>query len=91
MSEWTFFSNHAHALFVLSIHESITVRELASEVGITERFAHKVISDLFEDGYITIEKVGRQNQYKVNLKKKLRHSVEEHISTGELIELISRK
>lgn len=91
MSDWTFFSNHAHALFVLSSRKSITVRELAMEVGITERFAHKVISDLFEDDYIFIEKVGRQNQYKVNYKKKLRHSVEEHISTGELIELISNK
>jgi transposase len=90
MSDWTFFSNHAHALFVLSTYENITVRELAVKVGVTERFAHKVISDLFEEGYVLIEKVGRQNHYKVNFKKKLRHSVESHISTGDLIDLISK-
>ena len=91
MSDWTFFSNHAHALFVLSTYENITVRELATKIGITERFAHKVISDLFEEGYVSIEKVGRQNHYKVNLNKKLRHSVEGLIRTGDLIDLISSK
>jgi predicted ArsR family transcriptional regulator len=89
MSEWTFFSNHAHVLFVLSSKEQITVRELASEVGITERFAHKVINDLQNDGYLSVEKEGRNNRYKVNPKKKLRHPVEGHIQIGPLIKFVS--
>ncbi|MCT4641005.1 MAG: hypothetical protein N4A33_01830 [Bacteriovoracaceae bacterium] len=91
MSEWNFFSNHAHVLFMLSINEHITVRELSLEVGITERFAHKIISELSEGGYISIKKDGRQNHYKVNSKKKLRHPIESHINIGKLISLISNQ
>jgi len=90
MSDWNFFSNHAHVIFILSLKESITIRELALEVGITERFAHKVISELSINGYVTINKKGRQNHYKVNQRKKLRHHIESHIKIGELIKLISK-
>jgi hypothetical protein len=59
-------------------------------VGITERFAHKIISELSENNYISIEKIGRKNNYRVHLSRKLRHPIEEHIKIGELIKLISK-
>lgn len=90
MSDWTFFSNYAHVLFILATHEAITIRELSQTVGITERFAHKVINDLQENGFIAVKKNGRKNIYKVNLRKKLRHPIENHIQIGQLIELISK-
>ena len=65
------------------------MRELSNEVGITERFAHKIINELQADGYISVVKEGRKNQYKLFLRKKLRHPIEEHIKIGELIKLIS--
>ncbi len=90
MSEWTFFSNYAHVLFILSTQENITIRELSSKVGITERFAHKILVDLQENGYISIQKNGRNNQYKINSTKKLRHPIEGHLKVGQLIKLVSK-
>ena len=71
MTEWTFFSNHAHILFVISKHGVISAREIASKIGITERFVHKVIQDLEKGAYITVEKEGRTNNYRINPQKKI--------------------
>jgi DNA-binding transcriptional ArsR family regulator len=90
MADWTFFSNYAHVLFILSSEEDITVRELSLKVGITERSVHKILIDLQENGYVSILKNGRNNQYKLNYNKKLRHPVEKHIKIGQLIDLISK-
>lgn len=77
-------------LFILSSEEDITVRELSLKVGITERSVHKILIDLQENGYVSILKNGRNNQYKLNYNKKLRHPVEKHIKIGQLIDLISK-
>ena len=89
MSDWTFFSNHAHVLFVLAKKKPVTIRELALEVGITERFAHKIVNDLQEGGYISAVKEGRNNRYKINYRKRLRHPVEGHVAIGGLIEFVA--
>ena len=52
MAEWTFVSNHAVVLSFLSHHASITAREVATRVGITERSVRKIINDLETGGYI---------------------------------------
>ena len=89
MADWTFFSNHAHVLFVISKHEVISAREISLKIGITERFVHKIIQDLEEGSYITVEKQGRTNYYRVKPKKKLRHPVEAHIKIGTLMDLVN--
>lgn len=89
MSDWTFFSNHAHVLFLVSVHQKITARELAVEIGITERFVLKIIQDLCAGGYISVDKEGRNNCYSVKESKQLRHPIEAHVNVGQLIELIN--
>ena len=89
MAYWTFFSNHSHVLFAIARNELITVRELSQEVGITDRFVHKILNDLEEEGYLIVHKEGRNNRYRLNPQKKLRHPVEKHIKIGKLINLVS--
>ncbi len=48
-----------------------------------------IISDLEEDGYISVERIGRRNRYKVNPKKKFRHPGEADHSIGELLNIFS--
>ena len=78
MSSWTFFTNYGHVLFLLAQEPDITVREMSIKVGITERAIQRILSDLEKDNFIEVTKVGRQNTYKVNLDRHLRHDLEKN-------------
>lgn len=90
MSDWNFFTNYGHVLFVLAQNADITIREVSIKVGITERRAQKIISQLIEDGYLKATKVGRNNRYKIVGRKKLKHPVEDRCSISDLIEIIAQ-
>ena len=89
-ASWTFLTNHAHVLILVSQDESIVLREVASRIGITERAVQRIIADLEEAGYIEREKVGRQNQYRIAVKRPLRHPIESHRSIGDLLALVGK-
>ena len=63
---WTFLSNQGNVIVYLDEHPTARLREIAEVVGITERAAHKLVSELVEEGYLTRQRVGRRNQYTVN-------------------------
>jgi len=63
--EWTFLSNHGHVLVHLNRYPDSLVKEIADEIGITERSTQLILADLQSAGYVVIEKVGRRNHYRV--------------------------
>lgn len=87
---WTFLTNHAHVLAVLHDDSELVLREVAVRVGITERAVQRIIQDLEEEGFIRIEKVGRQNHYQVLTNQPLRHPIESHRNIGDLLGLIAK-
>jgi DNA-binding MarR family transcriptional regulator len=89
MKQWTFFTNHSHILFYIHDHPHLTMKEIAAQVGITERAVHRIISDLEAEGYLEVSKDGRRNLYSINHKLPLRHENESHRTIGELLEFIS--
>ena len=48
---WTFLTNHAHVLLCIAADPGIRGRDIAERVGITERSAQSIVSDLVEGGY----------------------------------------
>lgn len=82
---WTFFTNHGHVLVCLAAEPDLRTRDVAELVGITERSAQSIITDLVEAGYLTRIKEGRRNRYEVHADKPLRHSLERDHSVGELL------
>jgi DNA-binding MarR family transcriptional regulator len=84
-SPWTFFTNHTHVLLCLARQKKISLRQVSIEVGITERSVQKIIADLESAGAITRQKVGRQNQYQINLDVTLRHHLEFPHTIGEVL------
>jgi len=88
MTEWKFLTNHTIVLSYLSIHPRITARELSNAVGITERATRKIIADLLQAGYISIEREGRRNRYRVNPNLPLRHPGLEETAVGYLLEIM---
>ncbi len=86
---WTFLSNHAHVLLVLARDTDKRLREIAIEVGITERAVQRIVSELLEAGAITRERVGRRNHYEINLDLPLRHPLECDHSVGDLVKALA--
>lgn len=84
-SHWTFFTNHTHVLLCLARQKNISLRQVSIEVGITERSVQNIIVDLERAGVITRQKVGRQNQYALNLDVTLRHHLEFPHTIGEVL------
>ena len=87
--QWTFLTNHSHVLVLLSRNPSVVLREVALQVGITERAVQRIIADLEAGGVIEREKIGRQNHYRILTGQPLRHPIEAHRSIGELLALLN--
>ena len=89
-SSWTFLSNHGHVLVFLTKNPNARVREIANAIGITERSAQSIIADLEEGGYLSIKRVGRRNNYRVNSARKFRHPEESDQSIAPLLKIFSQ-
>ncbi|CAN5639219.1 MarR family transcriptional regulator [soil metagenome] len=88
VAAWTFLSNHAHVLLLIARDPEIRLRDVAEQVGITERAVQRIVADLEAGDYITRERKGRRNHYQVNPQRPLRHPVEAHRTVRSLIALI---
>lgn len=87
-SNWTFLTNHLHVILCLHRDKETTVRNLALNIGITERSVQRILNELVEADAITREREGRRNVYKIDYKYRLRHQLEKNHSIGELLELL---
>ena len=87
-SEWTFLSNHAHVLVCLARDSEARLRDIALNVGITERRVSSIVTDLEAEGVIKISRNGRRNSYSVNRRARLRHPLESHQTVGDLLRAI---
>ena len=87
-STWTFLTNHAHVLLCIHRDDEVRLRDIAVLVGITERAAQSIVSDLVEGGYLRVQRVGRRNRYTVQKRRPLRHELERSHRVGELLDLL---
>lgn len=85
---WAFVTSHGAMLIEVARTPDATVRDLAERAQLTERQAHRVLSDLVEGGYVERERVGRRNRYRVNEGAPMRHpSISSH-HVGELLDVL---
>jgi predicted transcriptional regulator len=66
-------------------------RVIAEQVGITERAAQRILSDLLAEGYISKRKLGRRNRYTVNRQGHLRHPIFRELEIGPLIDILQQE
>ena len=85
MPEWALLSNHGLTLICLAVKPEATTREIATNLGMTERSVQRIISDLHLASYISKEKVGRRNRYEVNIEKVLRLPIKQDKCVGDLL------
>jgi DNA-binding transcriptional ArsR family regulator len=62
---WKFLTNHAQVLACIAHDPGVLLREISERVGITERAAHRIVTELADGGYITRERDGRRNVYTI--------------------------
>jgi len=85
---WTFLSNYAHVLLSIAQDPEIRLRDLADQVGISERAVQRIVADLQHGNYIERERFGRRNRYRVCSDLPLRHPVESRRTVRALVALI---
>ena len=85
---WRFVTNYAHVLVLIAADPTARLRDLAQTLGITERTAAQLVSDLEQAGYLTKTRNGRRNQYEVHDELPLRHPLHRHHTVGELIRFL---
>ena len=65
MASWSFLTNHARVLLCIARDPGARLRDIAASLGITERSAHSIVTDLAGAGYVIRQKDGRRNRYRI--------------------------
>jgi len=89
MAEWAFLTNHARALLCIARDPTARLRDIATSLGITERRAHAIVTDLVEAGYLIKARDGRRNTYEIRHHVPLREATGRERTIGELVELLA--
>jgi DNA-binding IclR family transcriptional regulator len=88
MERWSFLTNHARVLVCIAQDPGLRLRDIADAVGITERSAYGIVTDLAEGGYVVKERDGRRNRYQVQAHMPLRESVSRERTIGQVLQLL---
>jgi DNA-binding IclR family transcriptional regulator len=87
---WTFLTNHAQVLMCLAETPDIRLRDVAQQVGITERATQRILAELVEGGYVKIDRVGRRNRYTIDREHAMRHSAQLGHEIGALLDALTK-
>jgi predicted transcriptional regulator len=85
---WSFLTNHAQVLLCIAHDPGIRLREIGEAIGITERAAHRIVSELAAAGYISRRRNGRRNQYKIRTDLPLPEPLAREQKIGDLLALL---
>src|ERR1700742_3781682 len=89
MTSWRFLTNHARVLLCIADDPGARLREISAALGITERSAHAIVTDLIDDGYVTKVKDGRRNRYQIRAERPLPEPASRQPTIGELLSLLA--
>ncbi len=87
-ARWTFLTNYGHVLLCLAADPEARLRDVAADVGVTERAVQRIVGDLEEAGYVRRSRQGRRNVYEIDPDQPLRHPVESHQAVRVLLALV---
>jgi MarR-like DNA-binding transcriptional regulator SgrR of sgrS sRNA len=88
MPGWSFLTSHARVLLCIGHDPGLRLRDIAARLGITERTAHGILTDLVRAGYVTRTKDGRRNRYQIQAHLPLPEPGTREPSIGELLAVL---
>jgi predicted transcriptional regulator len=89
MTTWNFLTNHGRALLCIAQDPEVRLRDIAADLGITERRAYGIVNDLSEAGYVIKDKDGRRNRYKVQKHLPIPDAVGREQAIGQVLDLLT--
>jgi hypothetical protein len=88
VAEWSFVTNHARVMLCIAHDPDVRLRDIASTLGITERSAYGIVTDLADAEYVVKERDGRRNRYKIQHHRPLREATNRERTVGEMLDLL---
>jgi len=85
MESWSFLTNHARVLLRIAQDPAARLRDIAASLGITERSAYSIVTDLTDAGYVLKHKDGRRNRYQVQVHLPLPDPVGQEPAIGDVL------
>jgi len=88
VADWSFLTNHARVLLCIAHDPGARLRDIAASLGITERSAHGIVTDLVRAGYVVKERDGRRNRYQIQADLPLPEPGTQAPAIGEVLALL---
>jgi len=88
MAPFSFLTNHGLVLLCIAADPRARMRDIAADVGITERAAQRIVADLIDAGYVTRTREGRRNTYVVRLDLPVALPNERDVDLGTLMAVL---
>ena len=89
MTTWNFLTNHGRALLCIAHDPEVRIRDIAASLGITERRAHGIVTDLTVAGYLIKTKDGRRNSYEIQSHLPIPEPSARERAIGEVLDLLA--
>src|ERR1700751_1735082 len=89
MEGWSFLTNHARVLLCIAHDPGVRLRDIAASLGITERSAHGIITDLTTAGSTVKKKAARRNRYQIQAHMPLREPASQEPAIGEVLAVLA--
>jgi hypothetical protein len=89
MTEWSFLTDHARVLVCIAHDPGVRLRDIATTVGITERSAFAIVTDLTAAGYVVKAKDGRRNRYQIQTHLPLPEALGQEQTIGEVLGVLA--
>jgi DNA-binding transcriptional ArsR family regulator len=77
-------------LLCIARDPEVRLRDIATELGITERRAYDIVRELTEAGYVIKQRIGRRNLYEIQDDLAIPESLELKLAIGEVLDLLVR-
>ena len=89
MEGWSFLTNHGRVLLCIAHDPGVRLRDISATVGITERSAYGIVTDLTAAGYVVKQKDGRRNRYQIQAHMPLPEPTSRQLAIGEVLAVLA--
>ncbi len=88
MANWSLLASHVRVLMCIAHDPGARLRDIAAGLGVTERSAYGIVTELAEAGYVVRQKDGRRNRYQIQAHLPLPEPTSRERTVGEILALL---
>jgi MarR family len=89
VTNWGFLTTHARVLLCIAHDPGVRLRDIAARLGITERSAYGIVTDLAAAGHVVKQKDGRRNRYQIQAHLPMPDPAGQERTIGEVLALLA--